>query len=317
MKKSGAANRTDSFMRIRSNWPRAATLLTAFGLFSATLLTWQIVRNTQDKHLAEQARERIEFLAARLDAHVKLRISLGALIEEEWRNGLVADAETFGSLASTKLNYFDALQAINWVDSDGVIRWVNPLAGNKAVLGLDLRQLRIPAQTLALSEQERNIKITPPITLAQGGRGFVAYMPLFTNNTLKGFVNIVFRTAPMITNALPKDFSARMHLRITDDGAEIFSSNAETIKAENAPRTTIQLQNRIWTLTGVLTAAETARLSSFRAEWILLAGLILNLFVSYLVWVAMQYHYSIQSGKRRFADFAGVSSDWFWETTQI
>tara|TARA_R110000787_G_scaffold221535_1_gene330218 strand:+ start:21831 stop:23831 length:2001 start_codon:yes stop_codon:yes gene_type:complete len=314
MEESGTVKGTYPLRRHKLDWSVAAALLTAVVLLAATFLSWHSVRNHQNNHLAEQAREKIEFLAARLDAHVKLRIALGALIEEEWRNGLISDADTFGLLASTKLNFFDDLQAINWVSPDGIIRWVNPLAGNRAVLDLDLRQLKIPAQTLALSERERDIQITPPITLAQGGRGFVVYMPLFIDDTLEGFVNIVFRTAPMIENALPKDFSARMHIRITDDGAEAFSSTPETINADNAAHATIQLHNRTWTLTGALTAAETAKLNSFLAEWVLLAGLIVTLFMSYLVWLTMQHHYSIQSGERRFADFADVSSDWFWET---
>ena len=314
MKKSGAVKPTSALQRHRSNWSTAAALLTAVTLLGATFLSWHNVRINQDNYLAEQTREKIEFLAARLDAHVKQRISLGALIAEEWRNGLISNVDTFGFLASTKLNFFDDLQAINWVGPDGIIRWVNPLDGNRAALDLDIRKLKTPAEILALSEREKDIQITPPIILAQGGRGFVGYIPVYTDGTLKGFVNIVFRTAPMITNALPKDFSASMHIRITDEGAEVFSSSAETINAKNAARTTIQLQNRAWTLTGTLTTAEAAKHASFRADWILLAGLILTLLISYLVWLAMRHHYSIQNGERRFADFADVSSDWFWET---
>ena len=283
-------------------------------LIAATFLSWQSVLKNQDAYLADQARERIEFLSARLDAHVKQRISIGALVEEEWRNGLISDAKTFGFLASTKLNYFDDLQAVNWVDPNGVIRWVNPIVGNEAALNLDLRQLKILAQTLNLSAKQKDIQITPPITLAQGGKGFVGYMPIFTEGTLQGFVNIVFRTAPMIKNALPNGYAEHVQLYITDHGAEVFSTNAEAVNTQGGVRTTIQLSNRTWTVTGRLTDTEIAKHASFSAEWILFGGFGITLIVSYLVWLAMRHHHSIQSGERRFADFASVSSDWFWET---
>ena len=314
MEKSGVPQRTQSMRLDRSDWSAAITLLTAALLVAATSLVWFSVRKSHDNHIMEQARSEIENFAARLDAHVKLRISLGALIGEEWRNGLISDVNTFRFHAATKLNYFNDLQAINWVDPEGVIRWVNPIEGNAAALNLDLRRLKVPAEILAMSEQKKAVQITPPITLAQGGRSFVGYMPMFMDGAMKGFINIVFRTAPMITNALPKNFSTRMHIRITDDGTEVFSSTDTAIKAKHAAHATIQLHNRTWTLTGELSANEIAKHASFRAEWVLLAGFILTLFVSYLVWIAMRHHYFVQDGERRFADFANGSSDWFWET---
>lgn len=172
MEKSGVPQRTQSMRHDRSDWSAAITLLTAALLVAATSLVWFSVRKSHDNHIMEQARSEIENFAARLDAHVKLRISLGALIGEEWRNGLISDVNTFRFHAATKLNYFNDLQAINWVDPEGVIRWVNPIEGNAAALNLDLRRLKIPAEILAMSEQKKAVQITPPITLAQGGRGF-------------------------------------------------------------------------------------------------------------------------------------------------
>lgn len=83
MTKSGAAKRSDPIRRDRSDWSAAATLLTVVFLIAATFLSWRSVLKNQDAYLADQARERIEFLSARLDAHVRQRISIGALVEEE------------------------------------------------------------------------------------------------------------------------------------------------------------------------------------------------------------------------------------------
>ena len=90
MEKSGVPQRTQSMRHDRSDWSAAITLLTAVLLVAATSLVWFSVRKSHDNHIMEQARSEIENFAARLDAHVKLRISLGALIGEEWRNGLIS-----------------------------------------------------------------------------------------------------------------------------------------------------------------------------------------------------------------------------------
>lgn len=83
--------------------------------------------------------------------------------------------------------------AIEWIDSNLVIRWAVPLEGNKAIIGLDLNNE--PAKKAALERAYKHAitTMTPPITLAQGDPGFIVYFPILTPESFAGFVVAVYK----------------------------------------------------------------------------------------------------------------------------
>ena len=64
---------------------------------------------------------------------------------------------------------------------DMVIRFMYPLAGNERAIGLDYR--KTPAQLAAaeLARSTRQIVLAGPLTLAQGGTGLIARLPVFVD----------------------------------------------------------------------------------------------------------------------------------------
>lgn len=91
------------------------------------------------------------------------------------------------------LEDFGTYQAIEWIDRNDIIRWVEPVDDNQSVLGYNVAFSRERQQALEHAAQTGELDISGIIELKQGGAGLVIYEPI--NNSAKniGFIAGVFR----------------------------------------------------------------------------------------------------------------------------
>jgi len=173
-------------------------------LFLVVIVTfgWQAVHHEREHRLFEDSRRAADLMAARLESHIEARLTIGRNLRLNWAHGGIKGFDDFRSQARSAYELFGDFQAINWIDPAGIIRWVTPLEGNEAARNLNVRNLELPAAALAAAERTGTVQVTPPITLAQGGNGFATYFPLRRDGKPEGFLNIVFRSGPLIVSAL-------------------------------------------------------------------------------------------------------------------
>lgn len=183
---------------------------------------WGWDRRAEGEALHARAERVVEQAAIRLEMCVDARLQGVELMSNLWSAGKVNTKDEFTDFALEFQRSFDGLLAINWIDPEGVIRWVVPAEPNKAAIGRNVFSHPVAGVTLRQTIEVGGLHITPPIELFQGGRGVAAYLPLARNGTPNGFLNIVFRTTPMLTSCLkcgPTDiFSYAVH----DDGKPLF-----------------------------------------------------------------------------------------------
>jgi PAS domain S-box-containing protein len=112
-------------------------------------------------------------------------------------------------------------QAIYWVDPSYQVRWVMPLEGNEAAVNLDLSSEETRRISLETSRETRQPVISKTIDLVQGGRGFLAYVPLFIDEAFEGFILGVFRVEDMF-NQILKDHRLGEHfIAISDEAIDM------------------------------------------------------------------------------------------------
>jgi len=282
-------------------------------LLSATGYVWVEIKRY---HLAQQvsdANEYLEFVSAHLQAHLDVRLVLGQLIRQEWIDYHSKKAEDFAAIVRPKIQRFRDIQAINWVDAEGVIRWINPVAGNEQALGLDVRKLPEPATALAAAAQTQEMQVTGPLELAQGGRGFVVYIPVLEGERLAGYINMVFRSDTLIKIALPIDRRQDFDLHITDGDTPIFMQHTDTHLAEEQVRQ-LKIANRTWTIGVAPTAKTRERFNTASSHLLLLFGLVFSVALPLMLYQMMRRNADLRGIQRRLSDYADISSDWFWET---
>lgn len=290
--------------------------LTVFVLMlSATAFVWFEIKKYQLAQQISDTEEQLEFVSAHLAAQLDVRLVLAQLIREEWIYSQSDNHEDFTAIVRSKLDRFPDIQAINWIDADGVIQWVNPVKGNEGAVGLNVRQHPLASSTLVDAEHLMELRVTPPVDLAQGGRGFVIYLPVAEFGRLSGFVNMVFRAPDLIARSLPIENLYGFDLHIADGEDLIYENHIDSHLAEALERE-IDVGNRTWTISIAPTRLSQGDFSAASGNLLLLLGLIFSIALPSMLFQLLQRNAELRETQRRLTDFADISSDWFFETDE-
>lgn len=121
----------------------------------------------------------------------------------------------FDEWQQDSLNYvadFPGLKAVEWVDENYIVRWIAPLAGNEKAQDLDLTFEKNRKQALDKARASQTFTMSQPIDLVQGGKGFLAYFPIFYQSEFNGFVLGVFSIEVLVNSLL--DGTIKRHFNI-------------------------------------------------------------------------------------------------------
>jgi PAS domain S-box-containing protein len=291
----------------------AVPLAAALVMVALVLTTWKLIQNDQMFRLYSETHRNAEHFISRLDTHIATRLAAGKHLRDNWQSRNITTEQEFKDMTSSTLELFSDFQAANWVDPSGVIRWVTPFKGNEAAKNLNIRKLKIPNETLIEAERTGEPRITPPIKLAQGGLGFVAYIPLPPSPAQSGYLNIVFRAAPLIASALSKEPKEHFSLRLTDGDVIIYNTTTSPVVLSHQMRHVVHVGNRTWTATVTPSSKTIRQYASAGDELALIIGLLLTAIITWLIRLAMVKQASLRQGEARLRDVAIVSSDWLWE----
>ena len=160
-----------------------------------------ILKDTEDRELSNHAnwtKGRLQTIFT--DCYATTR-TLGFIVSEY---GVPPD---FDSTAKEllKLNpYIDAVQLVQ----SGVIKYIYPLKGNEAAIGLDILKDSLRRSGALKTIETRNFFVSGPFHLIQGGEGTIARLPVFVDDKFWGFSAVIIRLSTFL-KAIEIDTSAR------------------------------------------------------------------------------------------------------------
>ena len=164
-----------------------------------------------DHHERQSAKERDRLELDREAAEARDRITLAMhdrLMAVEATRAFLQNDETtptreqFDRFAAMLMQQEVSIRALQYTDEDAIIRYIYPLAGNEAALGLHLdKTTSWPFVEKAI--RTRQTTVSDPVDLVQGGLGIVARAPLYRDNEFLGLAQGVFDVPVVITEALP------------------------------------------------------------------------------------------------------------------
>ncbi|NDR58800.1 CHASE domain-containing protein [Aliiruegeria sabulilitoris] len=280
---------------------RKVAVASAFLAILLTILVSSMIRMAQADRVASVVRTFSGVFTAKMEEQLRARLSLSEIMQQAIANGLVENPDDFRSLSETFHHRFKDLQAVNWVGTTGRIEQVTPLEGNEEALGLDLLGLVEPRLALEDSARIDRLRITPPITLAQGGRGLTAYAPVRANGEITGYINLVFRIEPMIKTVLGEEAADSFNVSVFDGTEPLYVQEGETGSNPHAIETPIEVGGRTWTTTITPTAAEVAKAQTFLDEAILVAGFLLSIFLATILNGAARNRETLAKSEERFS----------------
>ncbi|MGC8119526.1 putative bifunctional diguanylate cyclase/phosphodiesterase [Marinobacter sp. VGCF2001] len=162
-----------------------------------------------------------------------------AMSEDVWRQ----DARNY-------LQDFGVYQAIEWIDKDYIVRWLEPFAGNNEVVGFNVAFNDEREAALAHAANSGQYDLSGIIDLRQGGDGLVIYHPVGRAGNNNGFMAGVFRLQVLAEQVLSRRILDQFQVTITENGQSRFPLGNATALAPGFEHTVpIQLPLLEWSLT--------------------------------------------------------------------
>ncbi|MFO8141951.1 MAG: EAL domain-containing protein [Marinobacter sp.] len=159
--------------------------------------------------------------------------------ERQWRQ----DARNY-------LEDFGVYQAIQWIDRNFIIRWLEPLAGNQTTLGYQVAFNQQRREALEQAAATGQFDLSGIIDLRQGGKGMVIYYPVGTGEANNGYIAGVFRMEVLAEQLLTSRVLEHFQIEIRDANAPAYVldtlADVDTDFSYTEP---VHLPTLAWTLT--------------------------------------------------------------------
>lgn len=222
--------------------------LVGLTLIVFSIVLWRISVHRHNVYIQSLVQNKVKMLAQ----EVKKNLSSTALALDRMGSRWEAQNGTPRELwIKDSARYFEhkvGAQAIGWVDSNYLVRWIMPEVGNERFMNLNMSFDKKMKALMDLSRLERKVMLTPVRPLLKEGKGIYVIVPLIVSDKPDGFIFAMIEIQPLLTSIVSIQHYRGYSVEIFDEGKRFFSNvTGENIKpgAYNASAT-IQLYNESW-----------------------------------------------------------------------
>ncbi len=289
-------------------------LLLFFLLAFILSFLWLHDREQQKQALNNLTKLMADQTTFRLESWINQRFTLSDYLALNWADQYAQQTQKFREDVSNLLKTYPGIQAINWIDAHWIIRIVNPLEGNEEALNKDLHLH--PARSVKTAIQKavetRKLACTPVIPLFQGGRGFASYRPIFNEEQLTGFINIVFKTDTLIKYCLANPFlKENFKVKIsTIDGDSIFQSTPFYEPTDFSREAVVKIADQSWRVQiDPKEAFIRSQLNITKNKYFII-NLFFTLVIAVLIWLVLLRHRKIKQSEQQFRSLFESANIW-------
>lgn len=197
---------------------------------------WQFLKDQKTKDVSLKT----ELVASQIQSHFEDRfdshIEIIKLIRREWLDNKIQNEAEFQEMVLPLTKTFSGFQALNFIDSTGVIRWVCPEENNPNVKDKDLHNHPFAASTFIRAEQTGQDCVTPVLELWQSGIGFATYFPITYHGRRLGYLNGVFKIREFILYIYQEGILKNFAMHLEEDGKDVFAFSEDI---ENGDQTVV------------------------------------------------------------------------------
>lgn len=201
----------------------AVAALVSLASFFVVCLTWYAYQQSQKDLRAQELEIKAEYTARNMQDIITG--SMQKLDNLRYRlqrtNGEYFEywADDARLILQQSLGY----KFIEWIDSNMVIRRIEPLAGNEAAINLDISQIAYRRSEWISHIKDSSINVTPWAEMTQGGHAFLVDAPVFYDESFQGTITAGLNFQKPFDRAVT-DLS-RFSLQLMDDQNTVFYSH--------------------------------------------------------------------------------------------
>ncbi len=192
-------------------------------ILALSACVWQAMERWDQSNIELITKESTQSAAHHLERVLDDRFKELKRMASRWELNNGTDEHVWRADALNYVNGNPGLQAVEWVDTRNIVRWVEPLEGNEMVVGMygSFDDKRMNAQNV--SHLERSITATKTIDLMQGGKGFLVYVPLVVDAKHDGFILGVIHIPSFLDHNI-KGATYEHEVLVEEAGSFVFST---------------------------------------------------------------------------------------------
>jgi PAS domain S-box-containing protein len=281
-------------------------LITFFLGSVVSIYHWSSLVQRQDKQLHEVAQKYNMVLVHQIEAQLVSYSQRLTIIANRWSiYGMPAQGDWEADVRET-LPSLPGLAAMGWVDKDFHLRWGEPRSVTRPLLGSNLCVEQRSCRAAREARQSHRLTTTETMDFIGTGKGFLAFAPIFRNDSFDGFIMAVFHFERFI-NSIAAD-------RIFQDYGLAISVSQETVYARFPKERPKQLEvvtaviepfpRMKWSISTWPTANVIIPLQSARPIVALAMGILLSFLIA-----GLAYFLTILLTQRRLLRDAGTSME--------
>jgi PAS domain S-box-containing protein len=304
-------------MKRRSSWNTIVIPVALSAVLVASFLMFWIDSHRHERDLLSlKTALTAQQVAIRLEDYISVRLHVAASMRDHWDDH-IDSYTTYRNHAENIVENLGGLLALNWIDAEGVIRWVVPEEPNRAAKGQDLMANPVGGPYLREAMRTGKMFVTPPLDLYQGGRGIVAYIPIgfdSPSGEVTGFLNAVFRLEPMIEDCLARGVRDNFYFAIREGDELVYKSgDHETILGDPASVTeSFRIVDRLWAVTLSPTPRLAGAASTTGHDFVFGLGLLMALAAGFLSWRVLDSRSKIKWNEARYRQILETAMEGIW-----
>ena len=223
---------------------------------SMALVLWQNQNNHERELILRHTQSSVDQIRIRVAGLMNARMASLEILANRWVERRPPDfsRKRFLQFAKNIYSHYPGFTGINWIDPEGLIRWVFPEKTNAIALNRSAHEHPDPRYraTFEKAKQGLGYAVTPCIKLCQGGVGFDTFWPLIYDGKVQGYLNGVFQVKLIMDTCLAKEIFKDFLITIYEEDRLIYhhgNQSHSNFKANRLhARREISFRGKIWQL---------------------------------------------------------------------
>lgn len=150
--------------------------------------------------------------------------------------------------AKTYIHDFPYLIALELLNKNSEVQDVVPFEPNKEIIGKNLNTDSIRQELIREAIAHKSIVLSPVLTLKQGGKGFLIFVPLAERELFSGFLVGVFRAQDFFNTVFKRSLFSEYQLFLYENEELLYANTSFKPHSQNQYSFPIYYKNLHWTL---------------------------------------------------------------------
>jgi signal transduction histidine kinase len=212
--------------------------IAAFLIFgSGAIILWQNQNKHEQQLVVRHMETSSEQIRIRVEGLMRARMASLELLADRWVERTPPDfsQKRFLEFAENFYTHYPGFSGINWIDPQGIVRWVFPRESNEGFIGNEVSEHLNSRVRDIFQEAGKPLKYVaiPCTKLIQGGLGFHTFWPLVYTGRVQGYLNGVFRVKRVMDICLAKNVLTEFWISIYEADRLIYTNEEQSrINAE-------------------------------------------------------------------------------------